>query len=90
MGAFEAGLAGPVEAPVKYHPFEDVTLTPCRISGRWTVPGGQFDWGGRLPKSNGGVQRFPQGGWKSPEECIGRRELDCETYKSSRAERRAK
>ena len=25
--------------------------------------GGQFDWGGRLPKSNGGAQRFPQNGW---------------------------
>ena len=25
---------------------------------------GQFDWGGRLLKSNGGAQRFPQDGWK--------------------------
>ena len=25
-----------------------------------TVSGGQFDWGGRLRKSNGGAQRFPQ------------------------------
>ena len=55
-----------------------------------TVPGRQFDWGGRLPKGNGGAQRFPQGGWKSPEECIGIRELDCETHKSSRDESRAK
>ena len=55
-----------------------------------TLPGGQFDWGGRLLKGNGGAQRFPQGGWKSPEECIGIRELDCETYKSSRDESRAK
>ena len=54
------------------------------------MPGGQFDWGGRLLKGNGGVQRFPQGGWKSPIECIGIRELDCETYKSSRDESRAK
>ena len=30
-----------------------------------TVSGGQFDWGGRLLKGNGGVQRFPQCGWKS-------------------------
>ena len=30
-----------------------------------TVAGGQFDWGGRLLKSNGGAQRFPQPGWKS-------------------------
>jgi hypothetical protein len=54
------------------------------------MPGGQFDWGGRLLKDNGGAQRFPQGGWKSPIECIGIRELDCETYKSSRDESRAK
>ena len=25
---------------------------------------GQFDWGGRLLTCNGGVQRFPQDGWK--------------------------
>ena len=48
--------------------------------------GGQFDWGGRLQKSNGGVQRFPQVGWKSTEECKGIRELDCETDGSSRRE----
>ena len=28
------------------------------------MPGGQFDWGGRLPKCNGGAQRLPQRGWK--------------------------
>ena len=61
MGAFEARVVARVEATVKYHPFGTVTLTPCRQSGWWTVLGGQFDWGGRLLKSNGGVQRFPQG-----------------------------
>src|SRR5512133_1328620 len=55
-----------------------------------TVPGGQFDWGGRLPKSNGGAQRSPQGGWNSPRACIGIRRLDCEAYKPSRDESRAK
>ena len=54
-----------------------------------TVPDGRFDWGGRLLKCNGGAQRFPQNGWKSFVECKGRRELDCETYKSSRDESRA-
>ena len=58
-------------------------------TGTGRVSGGQFDWGGRLPKSNGGAQRFPQNGWKSFVECKGRRELDCETYKSSRDESRA-
>ena len=55
-----------------------------------TVFGGQFSWGGCLLKGNGGAQRSPQGGWKSPKECIGIRELDCETYKSNRDESRAK
>ena len=54
-----------------------------------TVPGGQFDWGGHLPKGNGGAQRFPQAEWKPALECKGIRELDCKTYKSSRDESRA-
>ena len=52
------------------------------------MPGGQFDWGGRLLKSNGGAQRFPQAEWKPAEECKGIRELDCETDGSSRYESR--
>jgi len=51
------------------------------------VSGGQFDWGGRLLKCNGGAQRFSQNGWKSFAECKRIRELDCETDKSSRDER---
>ena len=31
---------------------------------------GQFDWGGRLLNSNGGVQRFAQDGWKPSAERI--------------------
>ena len=57
-------------------------------SGRLTVSGGQFDWGGRLLKGNGDVQRFPQAGRKSAEERKGIRKLDCKTYKSSRGESR--
>ena len=63
-------------------------LTRTTYRGGETVSGGQFDWGGRLLKGNGGAQRFPQNGWKSFIECKGIRELDCETYKSSRVERR--
>ena len=71
-----------------YHPWAVGDLTEEEtLPG--TVPGGQFDWGGRLRKSNGGVQRFPQRGQKSREEYKGRRELDCETDKSSRYESRA-
>ena len=54
------------------------------LTGMRTVSGGQFDWGGRLPKSNGGTQRFPQRVWKSRKECKGIRELDCETDRSTR------
>ena len=50
--------------------------------------GGEFDWGGRLRKGIGGAQRFPQDGWKSSEECKGRRELDCDTDGWSRYESR--
>jgi hypothetical protein len=53
------------------------------------VPGGQFDWGGRLLKGNGGAQRFPQVEWKPTKECKGIRELDCKTNASSRYESRA-
>ena len=58
-------------------------------TGPGTVSGGQFDWGGRLLKGNGGAQRFPQRGWKSRVECKGIRELDCERDISSRDESRA-
>src|SRR5699024_1080842 len=61
---------------------------PGPQSGSERVSDRQLDWGGRLPKSNGGAQWFSQEGWKSFEACKGRRELDCETYKSSRYESR--
>ena len=69
-----------------YHSCYTEILTIDRESGLGTLSVGQFDWGGRLLKSNGGAQRFPQHGRKSCEECKGIRELDCETYKSSRNE----
>ncbi len=53
-----------------------------------TVSGSQFDWGGRLLKSNGGVQRFTQTGRKSVKECKGISKLDCETYQSNKDESR--
>ena len=51
--------------------------------------GGQFDWGGRLPKSNGGAQWWAQSGRKSLVECNGISLPDCETNKSSRDESRS-
>ena len=58
------------------------------LSGWWTMSGGEFDWGGRLRKSIGGAQRFPQNGRKPFAECKGIRELDCDTDGWSRYESR--
>src|SRR5439155_24210562 len=70
-------------------PLRDFGSIGCPCSGSRTLPGGQFDWGGRLLKGNGGAQRYPQAGWKSALECKGIRVLDCEAYKPSRDESRA-
>ena len=67
MGAGEPGAPASGEALVKYHP--DVVCGLTIDDG--TAAGGEFDWGGRLLKSNGGAQRFPQHGWKSCVECKG-------------------
>ena len=89
MGDYEARTLVLVESSLRYHSVKIwiLTLIPRR-TGQGTVSGRQFDWGGRLLKSNGGVQRFPQVGRKSTVECNSKRELDCETYKSSRYESR--
>ena len=74
---------------MKYHPYSIRILTCGPESGQGTMPGGQFDWGGYLLNCNGGVQRFSQCGRQSHGECKGRRELNCETYKSNRYESRS-
>ena len=73
---------------MRYHSGRARSLMAFLESGRLTVSGGQFYWGGSLLKGNGGVQRFPQAGWTSVVECKGIRELDCETYKSNKDESR--
>ena len=77
-----------MEPVLGYQPLHARNLT-VGVTKLRTVPDGQFEWGGRLRKSNGGAQRFPQRGQKSREEYKGRRELDCETDGSSRYESRA-
>ena len=84
----EVILVGMMEPSVRYHSSRARILTLTRESGSKTVSGGQFDWGGRLLKGNGGAQRFAQDGWKSADECKSRSKLDCETYKSNREETR--
>ena len=77
-----------MEPALGYYSWIMIVLTRTSQALR-TVLGRQFDWGGRLPKCNGGAPRYPQHGWKSCIECKGIRVLDCETNKSSRVERRA-
>ena len=89
MGRFEVTLSGVMERPLGYHSLIAAVLTERDETGFGTLSGGQFDWGGRLLKSNGGAQRFPQDGWKSSYECKGIRELNCETDRSNRCESRA-
>ena len=84
----EVILVGMMEPSVRYHSSRARILTLTRESGSKTVSGGQFDWGGRLLKGNGGAQRFAQAGWKSVDECKSRSKLDCETNKSNRDESR--
>ena len=86
MGDLDIRAPALMESSFGYHSCNTEVLTTDRESGLGTLSVGQFDWGGRLLKSNGGAQRFPQHGRKSCEECKGKRELDCETYRSSRNE----
>ena len=89
MGGVDLALLGVREPPLKYHPCYVSHLTAARESGCGTVLGGQFDWGGLLLKSNGGVQRYPQLGWQSSVERKGIRVLNCESDSSSRYESRS-
>ena len=41
---------------MKYHPAPCGVLTTARHTLPGTVAGGQFDWGGRLRKGNGGAR----------------------------------
>ena len=88
MGGFEDFLPGKLEPSVRDHSGEARILMVIPESGHLTVSDGQFSWGENLLKGNGGAQWFPQSGRKSDIECKGKRELDCETYKSNRGESR--
>ena len=62
MGGFDGRTLVLPEPTLKYHPGVVEVLTLVRESGSGTVHGGQFDWGGLLPKCNGGVRRSPRYG----------------------------
>ena len=64
MGHWEAEALAFVEWTLGYNPSDIGILTCALESGRGTLSGGQFDWGGRLLKCSGGVQRFVRSGRK--------------------------
>ena len=72
-----------MESLLGYHPSYIEVLTGGHETGHGTLSGGQFDWGGRLQKSNGGAQRFVQHGRKSCTECKRINEPNCESDGSS-------
>ena len=65
MGDVEGRARALLESAVGYHPGTTGILTYSRGAGVGTMAGGQFDWGGRLLKGNGGAQRLPQRGRES-------------------------
>ena len=74
---------------MKHQPGYVLALTWACEATPGTVAGGQFDWGGRLRKSNGGAQRLAQAEWKPAAECNGTSQLDCKADEPSRDESRA-
>ena len=83
MGDWEVRASACMESTLGYHSWSAGILTCGHESGRGTLLGGQFDWGGRLLKSNGGAQRFVQHGWKSCSECKRISQPNCESDGSS-------
>ena len=83
MGDWEAQASACVESTLGYHSWSAGILTCGFEASRGTLLGGQFDWGGRLLKGNGGVQRLVQHGRKSCNECKRINQPNCETDKSS-------
>ena len=79
----EVRSSGRMESPLGYHSWIAGFLTCGRESGRGTLLGRQFDWGGRLLKGNGGAQRLAQHGRKSSGECKRISQPNCESDGSS-------
>ena len=64
VGDWEVRASACMESTLGYHSWSAGILTCGHEPGRGTLLGGQFDWGGRLQKGNGGAQRLAQYGWK--------------------------
>ena len=83
MGDGEVITPVVMESTLGYHSCDAEILTSGRETGQGTMSGGEFDWGGRLQKSNGGAQRLAQHGRKSCNECKRISQPNCETDGSS-------
>ena len=84
MGLLETKALALAERPLGYHPCDIGILTCGSESSRGTLLGGQFDWGGRLLKSNGGVSKGSLSlNGNQAKECKRRSEPNCETDGSS-------
>ena len=59
MGDCEASFSEEAESPMKHHSSVTEVLTKLSESRFGTMAAGQFDWGGLLLKSNGGVLKVP-------------------------------
>ena len=88
-GRHRSGDASLRGASLEIPPFAILISNRGPSSGSGTLHGGEFDWGGRLPNSNGGARWWAQTGRKSVVECNGRSLPDCKTDKSSRDESRS-
>ena len=82
MGASSCG------ANLEIPPWALLMSNRDRSARSGTLHGGQFDWGGRLPNSNGGARWWAQAGRTSAAECNGTSPPDCESDSSSRDESR--
>ena len=89
MGDYETRASACAESTLGYHSWSVGILTCGLESGRETVLGEQFDWGGRIPNRTGGARRFAQAGRKSAGECNGKSKPDCKEDTPSRDESRS-
>ena len=66
-GRHRSGDASPRGASLEIPPFALLMSNRGPLSGSGTLHRGEFDWGGRLLKSSGGVQRLARPGRKPGE-----------------------
>ena len=88
-GRHRSGDASLRGASLEIPPFAILISNRGPLSGSGTLHGGEFDWGGRLLKRNGGARWLAQSGRKSLVECNGRSQPDCESDKTNRDESRS-